>query len=271
MNVLFEPVNLLELALQNAAADPASRPLFYRELLDSKVLIVLSGEKPQIIDGIVQANSQIMIADFQFGGKSWVPFYTSEARLPSDDEYMLLDSKVLFEFTRGAPLYLNPGAPYCQEFLPEEVDRMLADPSSGERYVVQKSADVLIETPDEFPDELAASLGRLYSRDNLVRRAWLAFYYNPERDVEGGLLIALDIQGQTDWARISKDTGIVVDSMTRKHRFVDLVRYEETGITAYFSNQQPFYQRSALKKLWSTFRVCVRQGAFLTGRNGDVS
>jgi hypothetical protein len=54
MNAVFEPSNLLEVALKKAADDPASRPLFLRELLDSKVLIVPAGEKPRIVNGVIQ-------------------------------------------------------------------------------------------------------------------------------------------------------------------------------------------------------------------------
>lgn len=256
MSADFKPANLLELALQKAATDPAARPTFLRELLDSKILIIPAGEKPPIVDGVIPKESKVGIVNIEFGGRSCVPFFTSEVRLPAGTEYLILEAKAFFEITRGAYLVMNPGIPYGKEFFPEEVAGLLDGTlfAPRESHVVQQATQVLIGQPKDYPDELVKALSRLYANTSAVRRAWVAFYHNPERDPEGGLLIALDVAEPTELDRISSETGIVIGSVPKKQKFVDLVRYEKSRMTAYFTEQKPFYQRSAIGSLWRRLR-----------------
>ena len=250
----FEPINLLEMALKDATDDPAFRPRFYGELLDSKVLIVPAGEKPRIVNGVVLKNTKIAIANIEFGGRSCIPFFTSEARLPPGTEYLALDARALFQMTRGAYLVMNPGAAYGKEFFPDEVSRLLDGSvfEPRERYVAQKPMQVMIGQPSEYPKELVAALSRLYGSIAEVKRAWVAFYQNPERDKEGGLLIGVDVESR-DMDRISGQSGIVIEGVPKKQKYVDLVRYDGSGVSGYFSNQKPFYQRSAIRQFLSKF------------------
>jgi len=253
MSTVFEPANLLEIALKNAFDDPASRPLFFRELLDSKVLIISAGEKPKIVNGAIPQDTKISIANINFGGRQCVPFYTSEARIPAGTEYLLLDAKALFEITRGAYLVMNPGVAYGKEFFPDEIARLLDGTvfQPRERYIAQKEMKVLIGQPKEYPKDLVEALSRLYANSPTVERAWVAFYHNPERDTEGGLLVALDVPNEKDMERISGETGIVIESgILKGKQRVDLLRYADSGVAGYFTNQKPFYQKSAIKSLW---------------------
>jgi len=254
MNAIFEPDNLLELALKKAADDPASRPQFFRELLDSKVLIVSAGEKPRLVNGVVPEGAKITIADVEHGGRRCIPFFTSAARLPSGTEYLLLDAKALFQITRGAYLIMNPGVAYGKEFFPDEVARLLDGSvfEPRERYVAKKATQVMIGQPSDYPQELVAALSRLYGSIAEVKRAWVAFYQNPERDKEGGLLIGLDVEAG-DMDRISGQSGIVIESVPKKQKYVDLVRYDGSGVSGYFSKQKPFYQRSAIRQFLGKF------------------
>ena len=120
-----------------------------------------------------------------------------------------------------------------------------------ERYVAQKAQQVLIGRPAKYPHELVSALSRLCERFPEVKRAWVAYYVNPERDKDGGLLIAVDVASESDMARISGEIGIIVGSVAHGHNFVDVMRYDGTGLSNHFTNQKPFYQKSALKSLWS--------------------
>jgi len=243
---------LLEIALKKAADDPACGPQFFGELLDSKVLIIPAGEKPPIVGGVVPQNTKIAIAPIAIGDRNCIPFFTSEVRLPTGAEYLLLDAKALFQITRGSFLIMNPGAAYGKEFFPDEVSRLLDGSvfEPRERYVAQKPMQVMIGQPSEYPKELVAALSRLYSGLQEVRRAWVAFYQNPERDKEGGLLIGLDVEAG-DMNRISGQTGIVIESVPKKQKYVDLVRYDGSGVSGYFTDQKPFYQRSGIRQFWN--------------------
>lgn len=122
------------------------------------------------------------------------------------------------------------------------------------RHVVQKATQVLIGQPKDYPKEMVEALSRLYARSPVVKRAWVAFYHNPERDPEGGLLIALDVSDAKDMDRISGETGIVIESVPKQQKFTDLIRYENSGVAEYFTDQKPFYQKSAIRNFWSRIR-----------------
>jgi hypothetical protein len=125
MSAEFQPANLLEIALLKAVTDPAAHPLFLRELLQSKVVVVPAGARPGAVGGLVPANTRISLGTIAFEGRTCVPFFTSEARLPAGTEYLLLDAKAFFELTRGAHLVMNPGFAYGREFFPGEISRLL--------------------------------------------------------------------------------------------------------------------------------------------------
>jgi len=148
---------------------------------------------------------------------------------------------------------MNPGTGYGKEFFPDEVARLLDGSifEPRERYVGQKGMQVTIGQPSEYPNELVAALSRLYDGIAEVKRAWVGFYLNPERDTEGGLLIALDVVDTKAMERVSGQTGIVIESVPKKQKYVDLVRYDGSGVSGYFTNQKPFYQRNAIRRLWN--------------------
>ena len=248
----FEPANLLEIALKKAAGDPAACPQFFGELLDSKVLIVPAGEKPRLVNGVTPEDTKIEITRIVVGGRDCIPFFSSEVRLPAGTAYLSLDARALFQMTRGAYLVMNPGAAYGKEFFPDEVSRLLDGSifEPRERYVAQKPMQVMIGQPSEYPEELVAALSRLYSGIPEVRRAWVAFYQNPERDKEGGLLIGLDVDAG-DMDRIMGKAGIVIESIPKKQKYVDVIRYDGSGVSGYFTSQKPFYQRSVIRQFWS--------------------
>jgi len=247
----FEAANLLEVALKKAANDPACGPQFLAELLESKVLIIPAGEVPRVVNGVIAENTKIQIARVAVGSRECIPFFTSQGRLPTGTAYLLLDTKVLFEMTRGASLVMNPGPAYGKEFLPDEVARLLDGPifRPTERYVAKKPVQVMIGQPSEYPQELVNTLSRLYGGIPEVKRAWVAFYLNPERDQEGGLLIGLDVDAE-GMDGVSGQTGIVIESVSKKQKYVDLVRYDGRGVTGYFTDQKPFYEKTAFGRLW---------------------
>jgi len=220
--------------------------------MESKVLIVPAGEKPRIINGVIPQDTKISLANIEIEGRQCVPFFTSESRMPAGTEYLMLDAKAFFEMTRGAHLVMNPGAAYGKEFFPEEISRLLDGTifEPKERYVAKKNMQVLIGQPSEYPTELVAALSRLYANQPAVKRAWVAFYHNPERDTEGGLLIALDVPDSGDMDRISGESGVVIENSPKKQKYVDLIRYGNAGVGGYFTDQKPFYQRNTLKGLW---------------------
>ena len=257
----FEPFNPLEVALVNAASEPAARPQFYRELLDSQVLIVPTREcmaALNIVDGVIQKGAGLALASIESEGKQYVPFFSSERRLPIGTRFLQMPCRSFFELTQGASLLLNPGAAYGKELLPNEVSGLLDGSLFRplDERIVQRDTPVLIGRPKEYPVELERSLQRLYSEMPQVSRAYLAFYHDSAKEAEGGLLLAIEADESCDFRRISAESGIVIQSVPKAQKYADVIRYRrgEQGIGEYFAKQSPFYRRNAFGGFWRRIR-----------------
>ena len=51
--------------------------------------------------------------------------------------------------------------------------------------------------------------------------------------------------------RIMGKAGIVIESIPKKQKYVDVIRYDGSGVSGYFTSQKPFYQRSVIRQFWS--------------------
>lgn len=71
----FDPQNDLEWSLMKAAKDPAHRPQFYKDLVQSDIFIIQHGESPPVREGRVTLNEgkKIQIANIEFQGKRYLP------------------------------------------------------------------------------------------------------------------------------------------------------------------------------------------------------
>lgn len=123
--------NALEQSLRLAADEPAHRPDFFKTLLDSTVYVLgTAGTGKGHVT--LEAGSNISIANWhKADGSPVIPFFSSlkilQGSIDSEESYVEIPARSLFEITRGAPLFLNPKSPYGKEFLPEEVRHLLSD------------------------------------------------------------------------------------------------------------------------------------------------
>ena len=155
---MFEPVNDLEKSLMNAATNPAARPQFCRDILESNIYIInQADDKLNIQNNVLQAGTQLNIQSFERNGQAWLPIFTSLQRLQeyisSEANYLQLRGRNFFEITRGAYVMLNPGFPYGKEFFPEEIQQMLDGSifQPVKTYTAQKDTQVLIGQPAVYP------------------------------------------------------------------------------------------------------------------------
>jgi hypothetical protein len=127
----FVPSNNLELALVNAATNPATRPDFYRQLVESDLLFLTSDapDAPQFDDG------QIEFLSWEGPRGPYVPCFTSVERIqevaerPEDaGRVVQLGGRQAFELLAQLPCeaFLNPGLGYGKRFVAKEI-RRLAD------------------------------------------------------------------------------------------------------------------------------------------------
>jgi hypothetical protein len=252
---MFEPVNDLEKSLMNAATDPAARPQFYHDILESDIyLINHRDDQVNVQNNVLQAGTQLNIQSFERDGKVWLPIFTSLQRLEqfirSDSNYLQLKGRDFFEMTRGAHVMLNPNFDYGKEFFPQEIEEMLNGSifQPSKTYTAQKDTKVLIGQPAVYPHQLVKVLSGYFAKNPLVNKAYLALMSNPEEE-KPHLLIAID--GKGDWQKIIGDAGVIASGAIGQGEVIDFMQLNNSSISKTVMRQsKPFYEKAFLKKLF---------------------
>lgn len=253
--------NMLEVILRKAADEPAHRPEFYQTLLDSNVYILGSaGEGEGATE--LQAGSKISIYNWEKqDGTPIIPFFSSfevlRKSIDSEQPYLQLPAKSLFELTVGATLFLNPKSPYGKEFLPQEVGHMLSVGIGREpiQRVVEKETKVLLGQPSSYPSKMVDSLTQLFVKHKNVKKAYLCLMHDQSLDVKPHLVIGIQAEG--DIEIIMRAAGNVAADTAPNGESVDLchVLENEAGLSNYFITQtKPFYEQTWGSKILSFFK-----------------
>lgn len=244
--------NALEQSLRLAADEPAHRPEFFRILLDSTVYVLgTAGTGKGHVT--LEAGSNISIANWQKAdGSPVIPFFSSlnvlQGSIDSEESYVEIPARSLFEITLGAPLFLNPKSPYGKEFLPEEVRHLLSD-GVGQKpaqRTVEKDTNVLLGQPSHYPSRMIHSLTQLLAKHRNVKRAFLALMHDPSVDQKPHLIIGIEVDG--DFERVMREAGNVAGDTAPDGEPVDLYRVTEggEGLSDYFLKETtPFYERKS--------------------------
>lgn len=252
--------NALEHSLRLAADEPAHRPDFFKTLLSSTIYVLGTtgtGEGPAHLE----AGSNISIAHWQKpDGSAVIPFFSSlqtlQKSIDSEQSYIEIPARALFEITLGAQLFLNPKSPYGKEFYPEEVRNLLSD-AIGQKptqRTVEKDTQVLLGQPSEYPTQMINSLKQLLAKHRNVKRAFLALMHDASTDQKPHLIVGIEADG--DIELIMREAGNVAGDTAPDGEPVDLYRVSqgETGLSDYFLKQTvPFYERKSAGWLRSLF------------------
>lgn len=249
----FTAENALEAALIKAADDPAYRPQFYRDFCAADIFFIQHGKEPPATAGqtTLEAGTSVQIQSIEYEGLPYIPIFTSLPRLQlvlsSEVAYMAMNAKAFMEMTQGANLALNPGSEYGKTFPCAEVAAILDGSiwQPQEHYTAEKDTQVMLGLPKEYPQELVQALSRYFATQKCVKRAWLAHFYNPEDGHPAHTLIAVEA-ATDDFARLSAETGIVINSVPIPNPPVDLIQITGNGgIEEHFlqGDEKPFYTR----------------------------
>lgn len=251
--------NILEENLKMASTEAAHRPNFYRVLLDSTVYVLgTSGLK----DGelVLQSGSEISLAHWEKqDGSPIIPFFSSldilKQSIESEQSYLQLPAKALFEMTLGNHLILNPKSSYGKEFFPSEIQHLLADGVNHKsvQRTTQTETEVLLGQPAVYPSHMIASLKILLAKHQNVKRAFLALMHDTSNDEKPSLVIGIDASGDIDL--VFREAGTVLSDTAPNGIAVDLYRIVEndTGLSTYFLKTTPFYEQKRNSKLRSFF------------------
>lgn len=254
--------NKLEEILRMAADEPAHRPNFCEVLLNSQVFLLGATAEPGV-DGEVnlEAGSKIRIQHWEKAdGSPVIPFFSSlevlKKSIDSEESYLVLPVRSLFEMTQGATLFLNPKSDYGKEFVSEEVAHLLSIGISQapSQRVVEKETKVLLGQPSNYPSKMVDSLTQLLAKHSDVKKAYLALMHDTSVDEKPHLIVGIEADGDVD--KIMREAGNVAGDTAPEGEPVDLYRVNESecGVSDYFINQtKPFYEKKWGSKLRSWF------------------
>lgn len=189
----------LERLLAAAATDPAARPAFYRTLLDSSVYLLGKFDAP-LVEGVLQAGSQVFLTNLSDADGEIVPMFSSQAMLEKTLEalpgvesgWVVLPVRTVFDMTRGARLVLNPHAASGKVFTSNEVDALLEGREIGVTVeTVDEDRQVLVGTPARIPPRLIDVLKRFFA-ERPVEAAHLGWMVQPDGEAGYFLVVVSD-------------------------------------------------------------------------------
>lgn len=239
-----------------AATDPAHRHQFYKDLSQSDFYVIQEGDIPEAHGKVVlEKGVQLKIQNIEHNGRPYIPVFSSLPRLKSilnrEVGYVALNAIEFMRIIQGSEIILNPASPYGKEFSKDEIISILDGSifKPRESFVAEKDTQVLIGEPSSFPQELVDALARYFKKRKEVNKAYLAHFYNPDRDEKPHTLIALEVEG--DWDDVMSGAGMIVGAVTVPDPPVDFIQITGNGgIEDYFtSGCRPFYK----KKLFGLF------------------
>jgi len=258
---MSEPSNDLERKLKHAADDPASRPEFYRALMEADVFVI--GFTDSVGEGVntIPAGAKLSIVNWEKNdGTPIIPFFTSleslQRALKEESKYVALPAKSFFEMTLGSFLVLNPASPYSKEFFSNEIQALLETGMNHapKTRIVQKETKVLLGQPANYPSAMVSSLTALLAKHSAVKAAYLCLMHDPSSTEKPSLVVGFE--GDTDLSEAMKEAGSVAADTAPKGELVDfaVLKRGEPGISDYmFQSVKPFYERTWGGKLRTLF------------------
>ena len=230
-------MNRLEEVLKLAATEPAHRPEFFQLLLAADVWVPGESTETQFA-----ADTPVDLQHWEKeDGRSVIPFFTSQERLPV---------RTLFEMTRGETLFLNPKLPTGKEFSPAEIAHLLGEEGDAlsQQTVLEGGHALLLSEVETPPAQMIDSLTQLFSKYKQVRRAFIASIRESAEE-QPNLLIG--IEAESDIEAIIQAAGSVATDTLPDDAPIDIceVVADEMGISHFFTAHiTPFYERR-----WGSF------------------
>lgn len=216
----------LERLLRLATEQAGYRPAFYRELLNSPVLVPVP---PDPVVSNAAGEKVLRFVQWQReDGALVIPFFSSEARLrdspPSETPLLQLPARLLFELGRGAELHLNPHSEFGRSFSPDQVKSILnfGAPGAAAEKIDVKAGSLGIRPTSERPPELIDALTIYFSQQQDVQRAYVAEVIHIGTGLAASWLIAVELLG--DETHIVAGIASIVQDLHCGDRPVDILK-----------------------------------------------
>ncbi|UPL47483.1 enhanced serine sensitivity protein SseB [Hymenobacter sublimis] len=244
----FQPLNILEQLLMQAAVEPQFRSPFYQALLGEEVVVVMAGKEGQEPGEITPTEGMEIQLQALHDGK--IAVFTAVERIFDNGAvpegsvaYMRLRGHDFFTMVQGADCALNPFSAVGKLLAADEVQALL----SGQLFEAPNPQDmqVSLHQPEPEPTELLEGLREYSATQPHIRTVYLTemrMQHNPQ---EARLLVAFDTE-QQDPAFL-QDLGPVIQGKIGDAQFVDLMLIDpnsEEPLIQYLLTTTPVYQRA---------------------------
>ncbi|SES89744.1 enhanced serine sensitivity protein SseB C-terminal domain-containing protein [Thorsellia anophelis] len=264
----------LGLLLEQATKDESVRGEFYDKLVDSNIFVLTNDELAtqhihEIIGRADSARTLDLIHWQLSDGQYVVPFFSSIDKLTqavkkhsilevdgssTQDKikFISLPTHILFDFTLGQSLFLNPNCEYSKLFYPDEI-KGLMDPQSQLKkmsIVTEGQIPLKLTTLETEPELLVNKANELLKQQKIVTKAYLARFASESLN-ESGYLLGIEMSPLTtehEYETLFMQLGESLSDYLDEDDILDIcvVRSEpDTCQVSHFlkSHTRAFYQR----------------------------
>ncbi|MCP4268423.1 MAG: hypothetical protein GY777_23080 [Candidatus Brocadiaceae bacterium] len=242
---------LEELLIRASQGDAVAQKEFYPVFWNSEIIISGTTDGKINGNGQLEADSKLMIQNFDFNGKPAIKIFTSLRRfqesITENREYVSMKAKDLFEIVGPQRAMLNPYSDYGKEFLPNEFAG-LADGTINDAIrpmTVQKDTQVMLGQPSKYPTKLINALSSHFNELNSVSKAYLAHIVVPDENSVPHNVIGIKAVSGVDYREILNRTSHIIEANLDKNELLDFIPIEAgNAIADYMINEtEPFYLR----------------------------
>ncbi|RSK33221.1 enhanced serine sensitivity protein SseB [Hymenobacter metallilatus] len=244
----FQPLNILEQLLMQAAVEPQFRSPFYQALLGEEVTVVMAAKEGQEPGEVTPTEGMEIQLQALHDGK--IAVFTAPERIHDNGAvpegsvaFLRLRGHDFFTMVKGADCALNPFSAVGKLLEAGEIDALLA----GQLFDATPPPDmqVSLHQPEPAPTELMDSLREYCATQPAIRTVYLTemrMQHNPQ---EARLLVAFDTE-EKDPAFL-QELGPVIQGKIGETQFVDLMLIDpasEEPLVQYLLTTEPVYQRA---------------------------
>lgn len=234
----------LEGLIRQACEEAAWRPAFYRQLLESRVLVIVPDEA--LARTTARPDRVHFVQWKRVDGTAAIPFFSSAQTffeaVPEGAKCLVLDTRLLLELARGAILHLNPYSEFNIELAPADIEALLADGSLvvPEPFTLGTDRQVTLQHVADPPVAMLDALTLLYSQHPQVQGAYLALVAGFYDDNRESLLLGLHVDGDPE--PIVRDSGLVIRDTYHGPYSLDIVHLNRDGRDVLSSGFEPAFQ-----------------------------
>lgn len=186
-----QDLDMLYIIMNESVKSTAVRPLFYKELLESRLYFLTVGEPPEKEEKmILNSDTNMSVRSFADGT---IPVFSSAERILDNDSplkqersaYISLKGRELFLTCKGAKFVLNPWSDISKELLPGEISSILSENNQkSNSFKISEGTRILLGVPSKIPDSLVENIQKYCGINTDIKRIYLLLAVFPDKQEE---------------------------------------------------------------------------------------